>query len=64
MLAGEEVVIARANQPPIRMVPFNHDTRPRTGGQWSGQVEMGDDFEFSDEELVSLFEGPISDGLQ
>ncbi|MCA9194139.1 MAG: type II toxin-antitoxin system prevent-host-death family antitoxin [Planctomycetales bacterium] len=64
VLAGDEVVIARANHPLIRMIPFEHDTRPRIGGQWQGKVEIGDQFEFTDEELADLFHILPGDGAQ
>jgi prevent-host-death family protein len=55
-LAGDEVIIARANEPLVRLEPYFHDTRPRTGGQWAGAVEVGDDFEFTDKEIDELFQ--------
>ena len=32
-LAGEEVVIARAGKPTVRLVPVRDSDAPRTGGQ-------------------------------
>ena len=55
VLAGDEVIIARANEPLVRLEPYIQDTRPRMGGQWAGAVEFGDDFEFTDQEITELF---------
>ena len=57
-LAGDEVIIARANEPLVRLTPVAHDVRPRVGGQWAGQIVMGDDFEFTTEELDQQFHRP------
>lgn len=54
-LAGDEVIIARGNEPLARLVPYVQDSSPRTGGQWAGQVSLPDNFEFTDEELNELF---------
>ena len=59
-LAGDEVVIARANEPLVRLEPVVQDRRPRVGGDWAGQVEIGDTFEFSDKEIHELFQGPAT----
>jgi prevent-host-death family protein len=53
-LAGDDVVIARANEPLVRMVPVARDMSPRIGGQWRGQVVFSNDFEFSDEEIAEM----------
>lgn len=58
-LAGDEVVIARANEPLVRLEPVVRDTRPRVGGQWAGQVTISDDFEFTEEEIDEMINGPI-----
>jgi len=51
-LAGEEVVIARAGVPVVRLVPVVARGK-RKLGQWAGRVTMADDFDapLSDEEL-------------
>lgn len=58
-LAGDDVIIARNNEPLVRMVPVTQDVSPRVGGQWAGMVHITDNFEFTDEEIESLFNGPI-----
>lgn len=43
-LQGEDIVIARAGVPAVRLVPVVR-RGSRTLGQWKGQVEMSDDFD-------------------
>lgn len=60
-LAGEEVFIARANQPLVRLEPLSRDTRPRAGGQWQGRLWVAPDFNEPDGELEALFyDGPVA----
>lgn len=47
-LAGEEIVIAKAGKPLVRLIPYQEDKQPRNPGGWEGRVVMSDDF---DEEL-------------
>ena len=47
-LAGEEIVIAKAGKPLVRLIPYQEDKQLRTPGGWEGKVIMSDDF---DEEL-------------
>jgi prevent-host-death family protein len=42
-LAGEDIVIARAGVPVVRLVPVQR-TAPRKLGQWKGRVKLADDF--------------------
>ncbi|MBA4063055.1 MAG: type II toxin-antitoxin system prevent-host-death family antitoxin [Isosphaera sp.] len=60
VLAGEEVVIARAGEPLIRLTIYQPDLAPREGGQWRGKVRIAADFDAPDPELERLFyEGPL-----
>lgn len=54
-LAGHEVVIAKGDEPLVKLTPFKRDVSPRVGGQWAGKVEIHGDFEFTDEEIEELF---------
>lgn len=56
VLAGEEVVITKGDQPLVKMVPFERDTSPRIPGFWSGQVTMAGDFDEADNEILEMFE--------
>jgi len=56
-LAGEEVIIARAGEPLVRLVPVQQDTSPRRGGQFRGQIWIADDFDAPSPEIEQLFAG-------
>ncbi len=56
-LAGEDVIIAKAGKPMVKLVPVNHDTRPRIPGRFKGQISLTPDFDTTPEELIDLFEG-------
>jgi prevent-host-death family protein len=62
--AGEEVEIARNGVPVARLVRTEQDTVPgrtflRAKGIMAGKIRIGDDFEFSDEELDAVLNEPI-----
>lgn len=44
-LAGEEVIIANAGTPVVRLVPILPPTRVRQLGGWKGRVSMAEDFD-------------------
>lgn len=52
---GEEVIIAKAGQPMVRLVPIQHDDSPRVGGQWKGRVHMAEDFDNLPADIASAF---------
>lgn len=56
-VAGEEVVIAKAGRPYVRLVPCVPERMPRALGGWEGKVKIADDFDEPSDELVALFEG-------
>ena len=57
-LTGEEVVIARAGKPMVRLVPYNERTAPRKPGGWEGRVRIADDFDAPlPDDVQRLFEG-------
>ncbi|HEY1794620.1 MAG TPA: type II toxin-antitoxin system prevent-host-death family antitoxin [Stellaceae bacterium] len=59
-LDGEEVVIARKGEPLVKLVPVPKVAqKPRVPGRLKGSVWIGPDFEFTDEEITELFEGPL-----
>lgn len=61
-LAGEEVVIAKAGEPMVKLVPYQQDLTPRKGGQLKGKIWIADNFDEFDEELEEMFNGPIFPG--
>ena len=52
---GEEVIIAKAGQPMVRLVPIRADDSPRLGGQWKGRVRMADDFDSLPDDIAAAF---------
>ncbi len=54
-LAGEEVIISKAGQPLVRLVPYMTNTEPRKPGDWAGQVKIADDFDVTPEEVINSF---------
>ncbi len=58
-LAGEEVIIARNGEPLVKLVPVTKERQPRVPGKYKGQIWISPDFEFTDEEITELFEGPL-----
>lgn len=54
-LKGEEVIIARAGTPVVRLVPIRGEEGPREGGQWSGKVRIADDFDDLPDDVAAAF---------
>lgn len=55
--SGEEVVIARAGKPAVRLVAFSVPGRERKGGIWRDQVTVAEDFDTLPEDVMAAFEG-------
>ena len=45
VIAGEEVVIAKAGKPLVKLIPYEEIKQPRQPGGWEGKVTMSDDFD-------------------
>jgi len=59
-LAGEEVVIAKAGKPVVKLTTYIEKLKPRKPGMWKGKVWMSEDFDEEDEEInKSFYEGEI-----
>lgn len=56
-LAGEDVVIARAGTPMVRLVPVAARSAPRVPGSAHGQIRMAPDFDDLPEEVAAAFRG-------
>lgn len=54
-LEGEEVIIAKAGQPMVRLVPVRPQETPRHGGQWKGKVRIADDFDSFPDDIADAF---------
>lgn len=56
--AGEEIIIARAGKPVVRMVAYQPGAPPkRTPGIWKGRVKMSRDFDELPESIAAAFRG-------
>ncbi len=55
-LAGEDVVIARAGRPLVRLVPVRTPAG-RVAGSARGQIRMADDFDELPDEVAAAFHG-------
>ncbi len=54
-LAGDEIIIARANEPLVKLTPMSLDTSPRIGGFWKGQITYSESLKKSDDEIANMF---------
>lgn len=59
-LAGEEVIIARAGKPVVKLVPVSQDSGRRLPGRYKGQIIIAADFDATREEVIAAFEGERS----
>lgn len=56
VLAGEEVIIAKAGKPLVRLVPFQETKKPRKPGRLKGRVKLSPDFDDTPGEVIEIFE--------
>lgn len=56
-LAGEEVVIAKAGKPVVKLVPYQELKKKRIPGRMAGKIWISDDFDDEDPEINKLFYG-------
>jgi prevent-host-death family protein len=54
-MEGEEVIIAKAGRPMVRLVPIRSDDSPRVGGQWKGRVRIAEDFDVLPDDIAAAF---------
>jgi antitoxin (DNA-binding transcriptional repressor) of toxin-antitoxin stability system len=57
VLAGGQVVIARAGEHIARLAPYRAAKGRRIPGRWKGQLWVADDFDATPEDMVAAFEG-------
>ncbi|MBI3577208.1 type II toxin-antitoxin system Phd/YefM family antitoxin [Candidatus Gottesmanbacteria bacterium] len=57
VLAGKDVVIAKAGKPVVKMVPYLMHKKPRVPGRLKGKIWISDDFNEEDPEINKLFYG-------
>lgn len=54
--AGEEIIIARAGKPVVRLIAYRDEKPPkRTPGAWKGKVKMSRDFDNPPESIAAAF---------
>jgi prevent-host-death family protein len=61
VLAGEEIVIAKAGRPVAKLIPYAESEEPRKMGGWKGRVWMADDFDELPPDLLAAFYGEGED---
>jgi prevent-host-death family protein len=54
-IEGEEMIIARAGKPVVRLAPVRDSEPPRKGGQWKGKVRIADDFDVLPDDVALSF---------
>jgi prevent-host-death family protein len=55
--AGEEIIIAKAGEPLVTLVPVKRRIKPRVPGKWRGTVWMAEDFAELPDDILDAFEG-------
>ena len=57
-VAGEDIVIARAGKPLVRLVPWHPPAKPKAWGLLAGQITVPEDFDAPlDDVALKLFAG-------
>lgn len=54
-LAGQDVIIAKAGKPVIKLVAYKEKLKPRKFGLLKGKIWISDDFDDEDPEINKLF---------
>ncbi len=60
-MAGDEVILAKAGKPMVKLVPIAEKKRPRKLGVWKGKGWIAEDFDapLPDDLLDLFYNGPI-----
>jgi len=56
-LSGEDVVIAKAGAPMVKLIPIQKDIRQRKPGRFKDSIKIAPDFDETPEEIINAFEG-------
>lgn len=56
-LDGDDIVIARAGKPLVRLVPYNQRKKERKPGRLKGKITFPSNFEKNNQEIENLFYG-------
>ena len=54
-MQGQEIVIAKAGKPMVKLSEYKEKLKKRKSGLWKGKVWMSKDFNDEDEEINRLF---------
>lgn len=54
-LEGEDVIIAKAGKPVVKLVKYEKKLKPRKLGLWKGKVWVSPDFDDESKEINKLF---------
>ena len=57
VIAGEEIIIAKAGKPVAKMVAYKEKKQLRKPGYWEGKIWISPDFDEEDEEINAMFYG-------
>lgn len=57
---GEDIIIAKAGSPRVRLVAIHAPRQRRSPGGWEGRVQLTSDFDTVDEDIAALFRGDHS----
>lgn len=58
-LAGEEIIIAKAGKPLVRLVPYIPQRQSRIPGRLKGQISMADDFDELPAQVLVGLQGDV-----
>ena len=57
-VAGQEIVIAKAGKPMVRLLPVERDQQPRVAGSMKGLLSLASDFDAPlPDDILAAFEG-------
>lgn len=59
-IAGQDVVIAKAGKPLVRLTSYEPSRKARQPGKMKGKIAMSSDFTAESEEINNLFYGSSS----
>lgn len=54
-LAGEDIVIARAGKPTVKLVPHKISPKNRVPGKFKGKIWVSDNFDDESDEINEMF---------
>ncbi len=56
-LAGRDVIITKAGEPKVRLIPVTKMLKERQPGIWKGKIRIGKGFDTLPKDLIRLFSG-------